>query len=238
MRQFTLAEFSEIRETKQYITKERFVYYFSSYFNYDKDSLKKAWEYFSKFPYVIINVDNHADLELLERVLKDALQLYNMLHKNWSSSFENIPYSTKDWRKFVYKDEDGVLNEFVLNMLDATHIIAYAELLKRDITTVALLRSVSEIKLYNSQENTHIWEGDIYDTMDSFYGNKSTVYVVGTSYFSKVLYIKGKGYLIDGEPNYDKSEKYNDYVLRLSECVHIGNIYTNISVLLEGDLVC
>ena len=129
------------------------------------------------------------------------------------------------------------MKELELNLHDANDIITYAELLKQEIQQISLLRFCCEVQ--NGNENKlNVFEGDIFNTHDKYWGDKSNVYVAQKNEtFKKLLYIKGKGYLRSGELNFDEGS-YNSYVIKLDSFEKVGNIHTDLVMLTDdGDLI-
>ena len=75
------------------------------------------------------------------------------------------------------------------------------------------------------EKEIQIFEGDFFNTNDKYYGIKSNIYVAEKNdTFKKLLYIKGKGYLLNEKLNYD-TDSFNYHALTLTDWNKIGNIY-------------
>ena len=77
-----------------------------------------------------------------------------------------------------------------------------------------------------------IFEGDVFDTNDRFYGNKSTVYIAQENdHFKKINYTKGKGYIRKGKIDIDEDKSYNYHCLTLCDYTLMGNVNIDCSFL-------
>lgn len=232
MNRYSIKDLNTVWNAKMYLPMDRFVHYFTLRYGYSEKEAVSAYAVFSEFPKYV-----HGNEEMqsrIDEIIPLALQLVNELHRCWDMNrdFKNLSYDDKEIRKLVYK-KDGVLKEVVLNLHDSNDIITYAELLRQGIEPVALLRFVDEVKMKNTDKVLQIFEGDFFDTNDLFFGVKSNVYVAEKGgVFRKLLYTKGKGYLRNGELNYDEGT-FNSYCLSLREWVKIGNVTTDLIVLTD-----
>lgn len=230
MNKYSLEDLNVIFNCKMYLTRDRFVHYFTTRFGYTEKDASDAFRLFLDFPRKIYGTVT--DMENIDKIIPLAIQITEDLHKSWSqnSELKNINYDDKLLRKLIY-EKDGEQKELVLNLHDSNDIITYAELLKQGIKQIALLSFCCDIdKMINDKnEKISIFEGDFFDTNDKYWGNKSNVYVAEKNeVFRKLIYIKGKGYLIKGELNIDEDKSYNSYALRLDEWTKMGNVTTDL----------
>lgn len=233
MNTYTLSDLKEVYNAKMYLTKDRFVHYFTKRYSYTERGAIEAFNLFSKFPLCVYNNRE----ENIDTIIPLAIKLVKELIDAWDKNrqFENLKYDDKELRKLIYKKGDDMF-ELELDLHDGNDIITYACLLQQDnFSQIALLRFNSRINVKNSDNKLNIYEGDIFNTNDSFYGNKSNVFVAEKDEkFSKLLYIKGKGYLLNKELNKEQEGKYNSYAITLDEWQKIGNIYQNIYILSDN----
>ncbi len=226
MNSYTLADLNTIWTTQSYLSFDRFVHYFTLRFGYTEKEAIAAFKVFSEFPKHV-----YGDEEMqkrIDKIIPLAIQIVDEIQSSWANSTaKNISYDDKELRKLIYS-KDNEVKEVVLDLHRSTDIVTYAELIKQGVTQIALLRYCDEVEKKHTDKKLQIFEGDIFDTKDLFYGVKSNVYVAErTGNFKKLLYIKGKGYLRKGELNYDEGD-YNSHVLLLREWVKIGNVTTDL----------
>jgi hypothetical protein len=222
MNTYTIKDLHTIWNERHYLSLDRFVHYFTLRFGYTEKDAIAAYKVFSEFPKHVYG-DNEEMQEKLDKLIPLALQLVGDLQTAWeqNSQLKNIEYTEKEIRKLIYS-KDGEIKEVVLNLHAAEDIITYAELLKQGIEQKALLRKCCDVKIENTDKWVDIFEGDFFNTNDNWYGVKSNVYVAQKNEtFKKLLYIKGKGYVINGELNYDEG-RFTPYVLRT--WVKLGNV--------------
>ena len=236
MNTYTLKDLNTIYNAKMYLPKDRFVHYFTNRFKYTEKEALELFKVFAEFPKNVYREDLFVKLD---QIIPLAITLVEELHNSWqqNSKLENIRYDRKDYKKLIYlNNETNETKEIILNFFASEDIITYAELLKQNITQIALLNYCTEVNIRESKEYLKIFEGDIFDTNDLFFGVKSNIYVAEEDgSFKKLLYIKGKGYLKNRqELNYDDGS-YNSHCLTLREWHKIGNIYTDIKVLHDAE---
>jgi hypothetical protein len=234
MNTYTLNDLQTIFNAKGYLPYERFLHYFTIRYGYTTKQAEQAYKAFVDFPkQIYLNDEQKA---IIDEVIPKAIAIVDELFNCWENNREiqNIKLGEKDIRKLIYqKGED--IKELIIDIYHAEDIITYAELLKQGVKQFALLKFCTEVQILESKEYLKIFEGDIFNTNDSWYGIKSRVFVaqsVGT--FKEILYTKGKGYLSKGELNYNEGS-FTPYVLR--EWTKIGNITTDL-VKLTDDGTC
>lgn len=236
MKKFTLQEISEIMYNRYTLTEERFKYYFSSMFGWDKDKIEKAIKLYFNFPLVILN--NTKDVDFLSEILEYAQKVLDILQA------ENISYHRNDVikpviREYHYKENDKV-NSIEVNFNFDTQVIAYSEILRRGCEIVAVLDYVETIdyrKHCQDKGQVKVFDGDIFALYEDRMWSRrsSTVIVCNKGVFQPLLYTNGKGYMRKGEPDYDQDSQYNSYVITGAEDWRkIGNIYLNCSILIDN----
>jgi hypothetical protein len=226
MNKYSLKDLNIIFNAKQYLPFDRFLHYFTLRFGYSDKDARKAYNVFCAFPKHIS--ENEEMQNEFDKIIPLAIELVNDLQKAWelNSEFKNYSYERPELRKLIYI-QSGETKEVVLNLHDVKDIITYAELLKF-IRPIALLKYCCSVPIRNSKEYLDVFEGDIFDTNDLYFYPKSNVYVAEqNSTFKKLLYIKGKGYLLNNELNTEEGS-FSEYVLRINECEKIGNVTTDL----------
>jgi hypothetical protein len=236
MNTYTLKDLDIIWNYRFHLSLERIVHHFKMRHGYSEKEATEAWKALQSFPQHVYG--DEGKQAIIDKVIPLAIELVEDMQKAWDQNreFKNLEHNHKEIRKLIYDKGDEKNLEIVLNLHDGNDIISYAALLKQDILPKAMLRYSCEVKYKNSDKVLQVFEGDIFDTTDGFYSNKSKVYIAEThEIFKEVLYTKGKGYLRKGEPNYAEGS-FNDYVLRLSEWTKIGNIYQNLVILTDDGI--
>jgi len=235
MNSYSIKDLNTIWNAKPYLPLDRFVHFFTLRFGYSEKEAISAYKVFSEFPKYVYG--NEEMQNRIDKIIPLAIQVVDELHKCWDSkdTFHNISYNDKEYRKLVYL-KNNETKELILDLHDANDIITYAELIKQGIKQISLLRFCCEVQLKNTEKSFKIFEGDFFDTNDLFFGVKSNVYVAEKNgNFKKLLYTKGKGYLRNGELNYDEGS-FNKHCITLSEWVKIGNVTTDLIKLTDDGI--
>lgn len=228
MKTYTLEDLRLVFECKHYLTRDRFIHYFTTRFNKTERQAKEDFKLFYEFPRGVYNEEQQI---LLDELIPEIIALVHNLNNT-----PHIPYSRERDRdkengchKLIYKENDAV-KEFVFNFYTSNDVIDYAALLSRNIEIIDLLPLCTSVT--NDKEKQLIFEGDFFDTNDKFWGNKSNVYLAqAKNTFVKLNYIKGKGYLINGALNIDEDREYNSHCLTLYSFKKMGNIVTDMHLL-------
>lgn len=230
MKTYTLQEINEIYRIKGYLTGERFVYHFMHRYGLSQREAEDYYNIFLQFP---IGIHDDNKIKLLDFILPKAMELVNDIQDH---NVIRLNYGDKDkyLKKLVYK-ENGEIKEFVFNYCTPFELFSYAEIIKREIEIIALLDLCDRVYRSNNK-SLNVFEGDCYETNDNFWRFRSTAYIAqerGT--FKKLLYIKGKGYLNNGEPNIDSEGSYNGNCISMNSYTKICNIYIDASPLKERE---
>jgi len=229
MIQYTLEELNLIFDSKHYLTKDRFMHYFTTLYGYTEKEANEYFKIYWKFPIGLYEEKMITDCDI---IIPKVLELFKLINQRQHLPYQFLSDNQNDFRKLIYI-ENEIIIECEINMCIALDIIAYAEILKRGVEIKACLSLCSEP--YVDGKNIRIYEGEIYDTNDKYYGNKSRVFLAGThDTYQQLLYIKGKGYMINNKPNIDKYSKYNHNCVTMGNYIKIGNIYVDDSVLYDS----
>lgn len=229
MKSYTLEELRLIFDSRNYLPRDRFLYYFITRYGYTEYEAKEAFDLFLKFPNKMYEKDNQG---LLDEIIPKAIAILAEIQNTPSIPYE---YSKeKEYRKLIYKENDKI-NEFVIDMCEPMDIISYAEILKRNVEIIALLSYCTSI--YVRDKNIHVFEGDLFDTNDNYWNERSSVYIAQKNdYFKTLLYIKGKGFLLNGKPNIEEKGSYSSHALTLREWTKIGNVVTDLHILSDDGI--
>jgi hypothetical protein len=220
MKSFTTKELVEIRESKYYVTKERFIEYATLKFGHSTKESEKLFEEFYKFPFIHLES---------ERALEIGLWIVEHIHETgsvdmpYSSSLEDIKV------KIIY-----ILNqeekEVELNLIKPEDAIKYSMIIQSiGVNIKAIVKYVDD---YYGKEEFKIYEGDVYHSHDGFWGGgKGNVYVVTGGKIKRLLYIKGVGYISNGKLNIDGESSYSTYAIFGKNPQYMGNIHVDINFL-------
>jgi hypothetical protein len=230
---YTLQQINDIMVSKNYLTMDRFVHYFTTRYSFSNKSAEAAFKKYITFPWGY-RPNNLEEIELTNLILGYVIELYHSISAGVNIRPENIGWNAaKDLRKLIYT-ESGESKELVIDFNDSNDIITYAELIRRQVKIIALLNCSCE----TSKDKTYIpvFEGDFFNTYDEYYGNKSNVYLATKEkgVFKRLLYIKDKGYLLKGKPNIDEGS-FNSHVLSMQNWIKMGNIYTDLHLLADTE---
>lgn len=242
MKSYTLDELRNIYEAKNFLPKERFVYYFMHRYDYSERKAREAHKLFFEFPRAIYDpTEIHKLDEVIIRVLDLVKSIQEANRHHYGLYYKAFAFreSPEQKRKVIYKDGE-VQKELLVDFRKGEDIILFAEVLKKPTTEiVAILEFSCSVKIDNqSDKYLDIFEGDIFDTYDKYWGSKSNVYIAtGLDTFKRLLYVKGKGYINSKkEPNYDEGS-YTRYALTLETFSKIGNLLTDSYLLSDTEVI-
>lgn len=229
MKKYTIEEFSQIIRCKHYLNFDRFSHYFMAKFELSEHQTETAYKVFQQYPTYAADEEYQ---KLLNRMLPHCFVLVQQMESAWERLNPiSIDYDDKYIQKLVYKSGDKHF-ETVFDLHCIPDLIVYAEMLKNTKIEPIKLLPLSTT-WYNDGKDIQIFVGDIFDTTDRFYGNKSNLFVAQEKgQFQKLLYIKGKGYVQNKKPNFDTERTYNNYVIK-TEHRKIGNIHIDFSMLFD-----
>lgn len=222
---YSLEDLNRIFQCKSHLNIERFVHYFTHRFGYSERAAKDAYKIFRDFP-----IYDPQEREVLDIIIPMALQIVDDIQKAWDKKPQNLTFNyEKVLYKLIYKDSE--IKEIIINLHEPNDVITYAGILQRDVEIIAFLKLVETF--HHKGKDQHAFDGDYYDSFDDFWGSKSNVYLACAKEkcFKRLIYIKGKGYLLNGEPNIDPEGQYNAHALTLRKFVRLGNIYTDLEKL-------
>lgn len=238
MHTYSLAQLERIFSSRHYLSKERFLHYFTTRYGYNERDAKEKFEMYCKFPKHIYEPEKHMELNF---ILEKAIELIEEIQTipRIPPTFQPDSYQVeREKKKIVYKENDEI-KEFIFSFYDSGNVITYAELLKREVEIIACLSFCCSMpKSYNATNEPEmlVFDGDVFDTNDNYYSSKSSMYLAHAgNLFSKLEYIKGKGYIHKGEPFISEEKKYNYHVVTLTQDYQkIGNIFLDMSILYDN----
>lgn len=235
---FTLQELNELRNDQYLLSEQRFRYYFTHLYGWTDEQCAAGFTVFKRFPYCLHDEDYPIVATLLPLV-KKVLSLITPVHR--TTLRMNRDDYAKRKIKVIYLDVNHCRREMVIDLCRAEDIITYGELLKCGIEIIAQLEYVESIR-YNRGEGEEIdvYEGDIFMTESGLryaHDRCRTKYILCTNEtYYPLLYTEGKGYVRDGEPDYDKKEARNFHVITLEESYkRVGNMYIDFSFLVDNN---
>ena len=235
MKQYTLSELKQILSDKYFLPKDRFIHYFVNYYGYSERESSEMFQEFIKFPRNLINnqVDEARIDEIMQKALK-VIELFKFIPIT-PYQFNDTNERNKTFTNKVLYVENNVRKEVVINFKNTMDILLFSEIISRKVEIVSMLNYCCEVSQKDESNsyspNLTVFQGDIFDTHDKFYGTKSNIYVAQENgVFKKLLYIKGLGYIHNNKLNYE-DDSYNSYALTFNSFSKIGNIYEDISFL-------
>lgn len=226
MKNYSLKDLQLIFNCKYQLSKDRFIHYFTTRYGYNDRIAKEYYDYFICFPNAI-----KKNGELFDLIIPKALELLKEIE-----TVPHIPYSykiEKDYRKIIYKEGDKQ-NETIFDLSNSNDIISYSELLRRTaVEIIAVLPFCTSV--YKNDKTTLVFDGDLFNTYDKYWGEKSNIYIAQkNNTFKRLIYIKGKGYILNDNPNIDEERSYNSHCLTLREFTKIGNVVTDLNILADN----
>ncbi len=226
---YSLQDLNTIFNCKHYLTRDRFIHYFTVRYGYPERKADQLFSTFYNFP-KLISGDINQQGAILDEILPKCIEIVNEIRDLWEKPL-NIPSDRKLIKKVLYGDCPGRM-QVVLDLYNPVDLVTYAEMIKRGVKIFGLLDLNCEF--YHIGVTHQVFEGDLFDTNDMFWGNgKSKVYLAQTSNtFVSLEYVKGKGYLKDGKPNIEDG-KFNSYCLQFGEWKAVGNIFDDVSFLCD-----
>ncbi len=234
MKKYTLKELQTIFNSRHYLSRDRFMHYFVNRYGYTENGANAAFKVFCDFPKKIHDDKSH---KLLDEILPKALELVEEI-QNGSIIIYHLDQK-KEYKKLVYKEHDEII-EFVMDMNNSSDIISYGEILKRKIEILGMLSFCEEVSSHhrNERKKSQVFEGDIFDANDTYWSaSNSNVYVAKAGGgFYRLIYIKGKGYLRNGELNIDEECSYSDHAAIKEQGAKIGNTLTDLHLLSDNNI--
>jgi hypothetical protein len=238
MKAFTLQELNDFFWYRRYVTKSRFHHYFKALYGMNDEEVAEWWKIFERFPYAEIR--EKKDTEIFEEILEKLEPIIDVVRHD---KCIRVPEQAKKIKKKIYYRHGGsdeVLS-VVLDLNDAADVIAYAELLKSDSKVIMAVDYVEtvchECIAVTKEENIDVYDGDIFIVQDEAYrrSREDNIYVCHGGVYYRLLYTRGRGYLRNGEPDYDRDSRYNSNVIALSKsATRMGNIHVDCSILVDN----
>lgn len=229
MIKYSLEDLKTSYNCKTYLPKDRFVHYFVHNYGYTESKAIDFYKIFIGFPQ---NLMAH-DEEVLNEILPKAIEItsYIMEQNTFPYKFDEINYGDNFLKNKVIYKENEVLKELIVDFRNPLDIMIYAEILKRNVELVARLNYCCEF-LNGNNPTRIIFDGDVYNTNDKYYGNKSNLYVAQQKEtFKRLLYIKDIGYMQSKKLNFEEDKNYNYHALTFYDYEYLGNIYINTTFL-------
>jgi len=226
----TLEELNLLLDRKYFFTKERFINYFNSLgIGMENEDIENCWHIWESFPrYKLESIDNVAFI--IERLLA-----YPNLGLSFDYDAHRIFYksSNKNRHKIYYKKQNEIVS-FEVDFHSPDDIALYAEFLKRNIENVIVAVDYVE-EIYHKNKTIYVYSGDTFSTRDKWWDRKrdGKLFVCTQDGFRQLLYTEGKGYLRNGEPDYDDSHYSSHVVTGHDGFKYIGNIYADSSFLVD-----
>jgi hypothetical protein len=239
MKQFTLQQINDIFNNRNYITRERFLYYFGLWYkDVSSKTIERWWEIYNDFPYWEDETSEAG--AILEEILVKVQPILEVM-MNPKELICNYKLNKRIQKKVYYKNSGS--NEVLsveLDLNSQSDIIAFAELLKSKCEIIVSLDLVDVIHCSNikgfKNKDFDVYDGDIFVTTDETYSRShhDNIYVCKDGDYHRLLYTMGKGYFRDGKPDYDEEKKYSSHVLTGRKLAkRVGNIYIDYSYLID-----
>ena len=238
MKQYTLQQINDTLRDRYYITRERFFHYLSIMYGYEPNKIQRLWKMYEEFP--VWGRTAAAAAADMEDIFDKVATIVPIIANN---NLHKVSQRTRAIRKQVhYRLREGEATLSVdINLNSAADVILYAKLLQQEnIDIVAVLDFVERIsgRILDSEAREYLdcYDGDILTTIDESYSTShdDNIYVCDDGVYRRLLYTKGRGYLRNGEPDYDYDNGYDKNILTCCKSVRrIGNIYIDASVLVD-----
>lgn len=222
---------------RHYITRERFFHYLGIMHGYDPKKIQRLWKMYEAFP-----AWGSAEASDMEDILDKVSAIVPLIVND---KLYKVSRRTRPIRKQVhYRLRDGEATLSVdIDFSCSADVVLYAKLLQQeDVDIVAALDFVERItgRILDGEAGEYLdcYDGDIFTTVDESYStsHEDNIYFCDGGTYRRLLYTKGRGYLRNGEPDYDDGDwaGHNKYVLTCGKSVRrIGNIYIDASVLVD-----
>lgn len=244
---YSLSDLKLIFESKMYITKERFHHYLTHRYGYNEKDVRELFDIYHKFPSNIRGVSSENIESKLEVIIPIVLKIAKEI-QDFSSDlgFKNIDYSEKDIKKIFYKDSSDNVKSVELDLLNRNDLLTFSSIVTNDSNELICLLKLSDYFNYKNSNSGHedrfgsdyfhVYEGDVFTSYDDYFGkDKHNLYVAQKDgKFKPLMYIKGKGYLLNGKPNYDEDKNFNFHVLTFNKWERIGNIHVDVRFLSDN----
>lgn len=240
--QYSLEQLARINRSRGYLSQERFLHYFVHRFGYSEKLATRLYQIFWKFPF---NIHQESEIDEIDEIVTKCVELLTEIEDGFNLSipksiFED--YENKKIYRYLYKEseEEGDIKELTFNIFNAQDMITYAELLRRNVFAIALLSycDTFSVQKGNKSEYLEVFEGDIFTTNEDYWNKPAELWVAGKKGdFHKVLYTQGRGYIRNGELDFDESEKGSSYNVTGKKYVKLGNYYTHYHLLIDDNII-
>lgn len=250
--------YSRLSRMRSYVSKDRFVFAAKVLFNITEEKrLDRLFGIFSCMEKFLYRMSVGAEVSVDD--IRDAVAIGEAAYVDYESASKHVPsidegrYSPKDYRKYYYTvgDDRKDVKELEVNLGDGQNIVLLADLIKReDVRLVSAVRYIDSIETDRIGRNADVkrvryYDGDIVfvfgDPSDrifySWYNSDAGVYLATPDGWRKLLYTPGRGYIRNGEPDFENDTKYSDYKINKSGngFRFVGNIHKDAYVLIDRE---
>jgi len=224
----TFEELCMLLDRKYYFTKERFYNYFNI-LGVDNKDVEGYWLIWERFPHF-----RNDDIEKTAFIVEKLL-----LYPNIKDTFNIDSYSIRlnpeykpNRMRIYYKNRNEIKN-FEIDFDNTDQVILYADFLKKNVGKIITAVDFIE-EIYKDGKTRYVYDGDVFSLNEKWNKDRDgKLFACTREGYRKLLYTSGKGYLRNGEPDYDDS-KYNHHVITgADKFKYIGNIYADPSFLIE-----
>lgn len=226
---------------RYYLTKDRFYYYLKAKLALSDKELDPLWKLFNEFPNNIYNKELHESIDYVLQLTLPIIKEFIEAAENKLYAYHDSNSNDKTSVKLYYLENqtesanNGTIQELIFNYLEPLSLLSYAELMKRPIQVIGLMKFYDKFQIKSTnREELEVYEGDFFTTNDNFWRDKkSSIYLINDSKVYKLNYVPGKGYLkTNGTPNIDKDTAYSSYAITGCETwSKLGNIVKDINIL-------
>ena len=199
---YSLEDIKTAFDCKNYLPKDRFMHYFTKNYGYSEHEAKNLFKIFMEFPRNLRSEDEKTLNELMPKIVEVTNLIQNVNRLPYA--FETKEYHDKFMiNKVLYKENDKI-NEIIVDFRKTEDVLIYSEIIKRNVELLARLNYCCEFNKANEGQ-VYVFDGDVYNTHDRYYYDKSNVYLAQTNgTFKRLLYTKDIGYLVKGKPHYSE----------------------------------
>jgi hypothetical protein len=222
VKSYNLEELTKFLNGKYYFSRERFFKYFTALGKTEK-AISGFWSVFEHLP-----LCRDEDEAVIADYVIEKLSEFPR-----GVSVENHYYEPRKNKKKIFYRTENEIASFEIDLNEAADIILYAEFLKTNQTLIVAVDFIENI--HRNDKRINIYDGDIFVTSDRWYQRQDgDVYVCNKGPYQKLLYTQGRGYIRNGKPDFDEKE-CSPYVLTgKDKFVYVGNIYVDMSFLVES----
>lgn len=239
-----LDKIEKCSQIRGYVTKDRFTSFAQAKHGIDNrsaSSLFKVWNRIADLKWFELTNVSEDCIQYAEQI---ATEVYDNICNGSNVCYIDYQPSTPKWKVYYKQEGSNEVCQMCVDFRDKFSVINYAMLLKREVEILARIDYYETIEICYKHEKVDLFCGDIIFCADNdnYFVDKSGAYVCVGEGYKKLMYTPGRGYMRNGELDYEQNKDgieclYSNHVFNSygKDFQVVGNIYVNRSVLNDGE---